>query len=60
MDECKPLTSGRSDDNIDIIRKRFDTFTAQSVPVLDHFKEQGTADVVSSAGAYTRSLFSST
>ena len=42
------LTSGRADDNIDTIRKRFDTFTAQSVPVLEHFKGMGIAHVISS------------
>ena len=41
-------TSGRSDDNMDSIRKRFDTFTSQSVPVLDHYKVLGNASVVSS------------
>jgi adenylate kinase len=44
-------TSGRADDNMDTIRKRFDTFTAQSLPVLDAYKEKGIAHVVSSTAA---------
>jgi UMP-CMP kinase len=44
-------TSGRSDDNMGSIRKRFDTFTNQSLPVLDHYKVQGNAHVVSSVAA---------
>ena len=28
-------TSGRSDDNIDTIKRRFRTFTSQSVPVIE-------------------------
>ena len=42
------LTSGRSDDNMETIRKRFDTFTSQSLPVLDAYMERGTANVISS------------
>ncbi|KAF9969555.1 hypothetical protein BGZ73_008052 [Actinomortierella ambigua] len=30
-------TSGRSDDNIESIRKRFRTFTETSMPVIDHY-----------------------
>ncbi|KAI8618459.1 adenylate kinase-domain-containing protein, partial [Chytriomyces sp. MP71] len=30
-------TSGRADDNIETIRKRFDTFQRESLPVLDYF-----------------------
>jgi adenylate kinase len=45
------LTSGRSDDNMDSIRKRFDTFTSQSLPVLDAYQEKGNAHVVSSVPA---------
>jgi adenylate kinase family enzyme len=33
---------------METIRKRFDTFTNQSVPVLDYYKEKGNAEVVSS------------
>jgi len=41
-------SSGRADDNMETIKKRFDTFTSQSLPVLDHFKAKGVANVVSS------------
>jgi len=34
------LTSGRSDDNIESIRKRFNTFQNQSLPVIEYFKAQ--------------------
>ena len=32
-------TSGRSDDNPETIKKRFDTFTQQTEPVLKNFKD---------------------
>ena len=41
-------TSGRSDDNIDTIKKRFDTFTNQSMPVIDYFRGQRRCFSVSS------------
>lgn len=34
-------SSGRSDDNMESIRKRFKTFVNQSVPVVDHYDSQG-------------------
>lgn len=34
-------TSGRSDDNIESIRKRFRTFVETSMPVIDYFDKQG-------------------
>ncbi|EKG14756.1 Adenylate kinase [Macrophomina phaseolina MS6] len=34
-------TSGRADDNIDSIRKRFKTFIETSMPVVDEFASQG-------------------
>ncbi|KAL0257903.1 bifunctional uridylate/adenylate kinase [Diplodia seriata] len=34
-------TSGRSDDNIESIRKRFKTFVETSMPVVDEFASQG-------------------
>ncbi|KAJ3411298.1 hypothetical protein HDV05_002402 [Chytridiales sp. JEL 0842] len=34
-------TSGRADDNLDTIRKRFSTFENQSLPVVEHFKKEG-------------------
>ena len=33
--------SGRADDNIETIRKRFNTFKLQSLPIIDYFKEKG-------------------
>eukprot|EP00128_Syssomonas_multiformis_P009446 Colp12_sorted_trinity150504_noHs@12603 len=35
------LTSGRCDDNIETIKKRFDTFYKISLPVIDHYKNNG-------------------
>lgn len=34
-------TSGRTDDNIESIKKRFTTFLQTSMPVVDHFDKQG-------------------
>ena len=34
-------TSGRADDNIETIKKRFDTFTNQSLPVVDKYDALG-------------------
>ena len=31
-------TSGRSDDNVDTIRKRFETFTEKTLPVVQHYE----------------------
>ena len=33
--------SGRSDDNIESMRLRFDTFKAETLPIVQHFKDQG-------------------
>lgn len=33
-------TSGRSDDNIDVIRKRFVTYKESSVPTIEYFMKQ--------------------
>ena len=35
------LTSGRSDDNIESIRKRFKTYVNDTVPVIDEFRSLG-------------------
>lgn len=32
-------TSGRSDDNIESIRKRFNVFKTETMPIIQHFKE---------------------
>lgn len=34
-------TSGRTDDNVESIKKRFRTFIETSMPVVDYFKKQG-------------------
>lgn len=33
-------TSGRVDDNLEAIKKRFNTFVNTSMPVVDHYKQQ--------------------
>lgn len=35
------LTSGRVDDNIESIKKRFKTYVDQTMPVIEHFREDG-------------------
>ena len=34
-------TSGRADDNVESIKKRFKTFVETSMPVVEYFEEQG-------------------
>lgn len=34
-------TSGRSDDNLESIKKRFKTFVETSMPVVEYFEKQG-------------------
>lgn len=34
-------TSGRADDNLESIKKRFRTFVETSMPVVDEFEKQG-------------------
>ena len=34
-------TSGRTDDNVESIRKRFRTFVDTSMPVVEHFEAKG-------------------
>jgi adenylate kinase len=41
-------TSGRADDNLETIRKRFDVFEKQSQPVIDYFKERGKCTEIAS------------
>ena len=43
-------TSGRSDDNEESIVKRFRTFVETSMPVVDHFSEEGKVIKVSAVG----------
>lgn len=33
--------SGRSDDNVESMRLRFETFKAETVPIVDYFRQQG-------------------
>ena len=40
-------TSGRADDNIETIKKRFKTFVEASVPVVEEFEKQGKAFKIS-------------
>lgn len=39
-------TSGRSDDNIESIKKRFDTFLKESMPVVDMFEKESKVETV--------------
>ncbi|KAL2916083.1 hypothetical protein HK105_204507 [Polyrhizophydium stewartii] len=41
-------TSGRADDNIETIRKRFNTFAEQSMPVIEYYKKKGKCVEISS------------
>lgn len=34
-------TSGRVDDNLDVIRKRFETFRQESMPIVERYKKMG-------------------
>merc|ERR1712150_454478 len=34
-------TSGRCDDKVDVIKKRFQTFRDESIPIVDFYKQQG-------------------
>lgn len=34
-------TSGRSDDNVESLKKRFATFKGESVPIIEHFEKLG-------------------
>ncbi len=42
-------TSGRSDDNLESIKKRFKTFHAQSEPVIDEFRRMGKVRIIDSS-----------
>ena len=33
-------TSGRNDDNVDSIKKRFATYRESTMPIVDHFRRQ--------------------
>jgi UMP-CMP kinase len=34
-------TSGRSDDNLESLKKRFDTFNKESLPIVEYFEKRG-------------------
>ncbi|KAL9950428.1 hypothetical protein ACROYT_G042922 [Oculina patagonica] len=46
-DECikrimeRGKSSGRSDDNIESLRKRFHTYETQTMPIIEHYQKQG-------------------
>jgi len=39
-------TSGRCDDKVDVIKKRFQTFRDESMPIVDFYKQQGKLKIV--------------
>lgn len=43
---ARGATSGRSDDNVESIRKRFKVFIESTMPIVEHFKEIGKLRVV--------------
>jgi len=44
-------TSGRTDDNVETLKKRFDTFTTQSVPVVEELRKKTTVVEVDAAAS---------
>lgn len=44
-------TSGRADDNIESIKKRFRVFTETSYPVIEYYKKDGKVHTVSCVNA---------
>jgi adenylate kinase len=50
-------TSGRADDNVESIRKRFKTFTEQSAPVIDFYDKIGLVRSVDSEGKTPEQVF---
>jgi UMP-CMP kinase len=43
---ARGATSGRSDDNVESIRKRFKVFIESTMPIVDHFREIGKLRIV--------------
>lgn len=41
-------SSGRADDNPETIKKRFDTFTTETEPIVKHYQEQSLAITLNS------------
>ncbi|MBQ2591242.1 MAG: nucleoside monophosphate kinase, partial [Paludibacteraceae bacterium] len=44
-------TSGRSDDNLETIKKRLDTYNSQTAPVIDFYKEDGKLENIKGVGS---------
>jgi len=44
-------TSGREDDNVEIIKKRFRTYKSDTMPVINHYSAQGKVAEVDSSGS---------
>ena len=40
-------TSGRSDDNLESIKKRFNTFRTETEPIVDHFQKENKVESIS-------------
>lgn len=40
-------SSGRVDDNLEALKKRFNTYSMETKPVIDHFRSKGKLVVVS-------------
>lgn len=40
-------TSGRSDDNIESIKKRFNTFRTETEPIVEHFQKENKVEAIS-------------
>ena len=47
----RPKTSGRSNDNLEVLEKRFATFRNESLPVVDYYQAQGKVKAVNSSGS---------
>jgi UMP-CMP kinase len=45
---ARGLTSGRSDDNVESIRKRFKVFIESTMPIVESFKERGKLRIIHS------------
>lgn len=44
-------TSGRIDDNAEVIKKRFETYNKETKEVIDYFRNQNRAIVVNAEGS---------
>jgi adenylate kinase family enzyme len=45
-------TSGRTDDNLESIKKRFKTFVDQTKPVIEYFQEKNKVLTIDSSGSF--------